>query len=188
MGSSHARRISGTSTHTHALSIATARHPVGLASGRNRMSKNRSGTIFAALALLFSATTVVFAQEGKTVDVEKMVMGHAKFIQRCVEDRVPKLREETKKYPVLVDAHNAFSQTYRQRCENFYEGINVCMKGGSDKASNRMSKLISGFNAQLSNPLTPATTYEIAKQKLEDLNIELSVLKKLKDKPSEYCN
>ena len=96
------------------------------------------GINFRAPILMGAATILlglgVDAQADEADDVRRAVMGHEAFIQRCIQDHIDSLEEETGIDPdTMPDATMQLAQgNARKVCENFYKQLNVCgWPGGS---------------------------------------------------------
>ena len=141
-----------------------------------------------AIAILLGLGTSAQADEAD--DVRKVVMGHEAFIQRCVQDHIDSLAEETGVDPTSLSdrAMELARGNARKVCENFYRQLNVCVAGGAARGILRTREIMAKIEKVLTDPLTRAQDYETYRRLEKTSERELAALHDLNDGRTNYCD
>ena len=146
-----------------------------------------------ALVMAAGVITILFgtgAQADDADDVRRAVMGHEAFIQRCIQDHIDSLEEETGVDPATFsdsDMERARNGA-RQVCENFYRQMNVCVTGEAARGILRTRKILAEVEKKLTDPLTRAQDYETYRRLKNTSERELVALDDLLKGRTDYCD
>ena len=139
------------------------------------------------------AVFVIAVDASANEDVRRAIAGHEKFVVRCLNDLVgmymDTLKERTAGMSASEFAQYTLDDIDRKRaiCDEYYEGVNVCVEGGAKTALESMQKDIADVQDGLSDPLTRADDYELLLRATERLDMEVVALEALIANPSTYC-
>ena len=138
-----------------------------------------------AVAILLGTS----AQADEAEDVRRAVMGHEAFIQRCVQDHIDGLEEETGVDSATLSdrAMEVARGSARNVCEGFYKELNVCVQGGAARGILRTREIVAKIEKVLTDPLTRAQDYETYHRLKKTSERELAALHDLKDGRTDYC-
>ncbi|MDE0712508.1 MAG: hypothetical protein OXH60_10295 [Rhodospirillales bacterium] len=141
-----------------------------------------------AIAVLLGLVTS--AQADDADDVRRAVMGHEAFIQRCVQDHIDGLEEETGVDSATLSdrAMEVARGSARNVCEGFYKELNVCVAGGAARGILRTREIAAKIEKVLTDPLTRAQDYETYHRLKKTSERELAALHDLKDGRTDYCD